>query len=90
MKMFNWFKKTKLFERKTVIGVRDDGKQARFKVHRGNQIWFSWFGYPFPCRMENDGSLTVLLEGLKGTGKKMLGWTWKPDDHSTECPNADY
>ena len=53
-------------------------------------MWLYWFGAPFKLKMEDDGSFTIAQEGLRGTGKKYDGWSWRPDDHSTVCENGTF
>lgn len=84
------FKFNNPFVRKTVIVKSDCGVEYRNKVHNGNEVWLYWFGVPFRLKMEDDGSFTIAQEGLRGTGKKYEGWSWRPDDHSTECQNGTF
>lgn len=78
------------FTRKTVIVKNDYGVEYRHKVHNGNEVWLYWFGAPFRLKMEDDGSFIIAQEGLRGTGKKYGGWSWRPDDHSTQCQNGTF
>lgn len=80
----------KYFTRKTVIAKNWSGEEFRFKVHKGNQIWLSWFGYPFPLEMKNDGTFICKVKGIRGYNKPYPGWTWREDDHSTQCPDAEF
>ena len=78
-----------LFKPKTVLVKNDDGEEFRFKVHKGNQIWLAWI-YPFPLEMKENGVLICKVKGIPAYNKPYEGWTWRPDDYVTECPNADY
>lgn len=80
-----------LFKRKTIIAKSLlGGEEYRFKVHKGNQIYLSWWGRPFPLKMKNDGTFICKCKGIRGYNKPYTLWTWRADDHSTECPNAEF
>lgn len=88
--MFNLFKKfSKVFTRKTVIAKNDSGEEFRFKVHKGNQIWLTWCGLPFPLEMKDDGTFICKEKSVRAYNKPYTGWTWRADDHSTQCPDAE-
>lgn len=89
LKLFR--KSPEYFTRKTVIAKNEcSGKEYRFKVHNENQIWLRWIYGPFPLEMKNDGTLICKFKGIRGYNKPYLGWAWRPDDHSTQCPDAEF
>lgn len=80
-----------IFKRKTIIAKNHfSGKEYRHKVHKNNQIYLSWFGYPFPLEMKDDGTFICKYKYVQGYNKPYTGWTWRADDHSTQCPTARF
>ena len=50
-KIKHWLRKL-LKKPKTVLAKPEFGEEwFRFKVHKDNQIYFDWFGYPFPIEL---------------------------------------
>lgn len=82
-----WFRKTTPKPR-TVL-ARDDlgGEWFRFKVHKGNQIYLLWFGYPFPIELQEDSSTVCKKKGIIGYNKPYY-WHWMEDD-GRECRQAE-
>lgn len=80
-----------IFKRKTIIAKNHlSGKEYRHKVHGNNQIYLVWFGYPFPLEMRDDGTFICKCKHVQCYDKPYTGWTWRADDHSTQCQSAQY
>lgn len=85
-KLLCWLGKL-LKKPKTVLAKPEfGGEWFRFKVHKGNQIYLDWFGYPFPVELQEDGSTICKEEKVVGYNKR-YHWRWIEDD-GRNCRNA--
>lgn len=81
-----WLGRVKIKPR-TVLARADYSKEwFRFKVHKGNQIYLEWFGYPFPLELQEDGSTICKKKGVMIHNKRYY-WHWMEDD-GRECRDA--
>lgn len=85
-KILSWFTKPLPKPRTVLARANMGGEWFRFKVHKGNQIYLYWFGYPFPLELQEDGSTICKKEGIKGYNKPYYGH-WMEDD-GRDCRDA--
>ena len=85
-KILSWFTKPLPKPRTVLARANMGGEWFRFKVHKGNQIYLYWFGYPFPLELKEDGSTICKKEGIRGYNKQYY-WHWMEDD-GRDCRDA--